>query len=73
MEVIKFTQDFDKDQINIYLIGSLVPQEIVDNWHEKLKVTKKMVHTKLLIFQSSDQGSEQTKCISGEVKFGILF
>lgn len=71
-EIVKFTQDFEKKELNIYFIGKLVPQSKIDNWNGKIKVTKNLEDCSLNIFQGADQSSDLAKRLSGEVKFGIL-
>ncbi len=71
-EVVKFTQDFDTKNINVYLIGNLVPKAIINTWKSQLKETKDLQESNLFVFQFSDLSSDLANRLSGELKFGIL-
>lgn len=71
-EIVKFTQDFERKNIDIYLIGRLVPQTKIDSWHDKMKLTKNLEDCNLRIYQGADQTGDLAERLSGEVKFEIL-
>jgi len=71
-EVVKFTQDFEAQEINVYFIGNLVPKAIVNTWKAELEEVSELRETRLNIYQGSDTNSDLANRLSGEVKFGIL-
>ena len=71
-EVVKHTQDFETKSIDIYLIGSLVPQSIINEWNTKLKETDKLEEVTLRVYQGADQSGAMAERLSGQVKAGIL-
>mgnify|MGYP002639549433 CR=1 FL=1 len=71
-EVVKFTQNFEDKEINIYLIGSLVPKPIINTWKAELKETPALRDANLNIYQGSDTSNDLANRLSGELKFGIL-
>lgn len=71
-EVVKFTQDFETKEIDVYLIGRLVPQSKIDEWHKKMNETATLEDCKLRIYQGADQSGELAEKLSGKVKAGIL-
>ena len=72
LKIVKFTQDFERKNIDIYLIGRLVPQTKIDGWHDKMKLTKNLEDCNLRIYQGADQTGDLAERLSGEVKFEIL-
>lgn len=71
-EVLKFTQDFETKNINVYLIGRVVPPSKINEWQTKLKENEKLSESNLRVFQGTDQSGELAAKLSGEVKAGIL-
>ncbi len=71
-EVVKFTQDYETRDIEIYLIGRLVPTERINTWISELKTTEKLEDCNLRIYQGADQSGELAEKLSSEVKAGIL-
>lgn len=71
-EVVKFTQEFDTKNIDIYLIGQPVPQSVIAEWRTKLKESPKLEEANLRIYQGTDQSGAFAEKLSGEVKAGIL-
>ncbi|RMA57136.1 DUF389 domain-containing protein [Ulvibacter antarcticus] len=71
-EVVKFTQDFETQNIDVYFIGLPVPQRIISEWNTKLKKTDKLEEVNLRVYQGADQSGALAERLSGEVKAGIL-
>ena len=71
-EVVKYTQDYDTKNIDVYLIGQLVPQSQITEWITKLKETESLEEANLKIYQGADQSDDLAAKLSGEVKAGIL-
>lgn len=71
-EVVKFTQNFETKNIDVYLIGRLVPQGEIIKWQELLKQSEKLKEANLRIYQGTDQSAEFAEKLSNEVKSGIL-
>ncbi len=70
-QVIKTNINPDKRKIDIYLIGELVPKDVVSDWQMKLK-NYDLSKSKLNIYQSADKSSEIEENISEKVKQQIL-
>ncbi len=71
-EVVKFVNDYETKDLEIYLIGRLVPQEQINEWVATLKQTNKLEECNLSIYQGADQSGELAKKISGTLKADIL-
>ena len=71
-EVIKFTQDYDHKDLELYLIGKVVPQTVIHTWQEKLKDYDQLDEVNLRVYQGADQSGELAEKLSGEIKAGIL-
>lgn len=71
-EVVKFTQDYKANNIDVYLIGRPVPQNKINEWLAELENTDKLEQTRLRIYQGADQSGEMAAKLSGEIKAGIL-
>jgi uncharacterized hydrophobic protein (TIGR00271 family) len=71
-EVVKYTYDFDSKEIDVYLIGRLVPQGQLNKWQTALGDTDKLLGSKLNIYQGTDQSGELAERISGNLKQDIL-
>ncbi|KJJ37757.1 DUF389 domain-containing protein [Aequorivita vladivostokensis] len=71
-EVVKFTQDYKKKNIDVYLIGRPVPQNKINDWLKELSETESLEQTRLRIYQGADQSGEMAAKLSGEIKAGIL-
>ncbi len=70
--ILKSNKDFDTNTLDVYLIGRLVPQEVIDGWEEELKKTDILEECYLNIFQAADQSGEMAQELSGKLKFDIL-
>ena len=71
-EVVKFSKDYDKKEINVYFIGKLIPKEVINTWNAELSEVNELGDSDLNIFQGSDPSTNLAKSMSGEIKFGIL-
>ena len=71
-EIIKFSQDYKTKIIDIYLIGGLVPQEMIQEWSKGLKRNKRLADVTLKVHQGSDRSSEMAAQLSSQVKSDIL-
>ncbi|MDE0599912.1 MAG: hypothetical protein OSB51_12145, partial [Dokdonia donghaensis] len=71
-EIVKETDDAEKKRIDVYLIGSLVPQNIIDRWEDEFKKTEDCENCTLVVHQGADQSGELAARLSTEVRSGIL-
>ena len=70
--IVKFTQDYQLKNLEVYLIGKPVPQNVIDAWVSKIKVTDKIKEVNLRIYQGTDNSGELKEQISGTLKADIL-
>lgn len=70
--ILKSNQDYDLNTIEVYLIGRLVPESVIDIWREELRENSSLNNTKLEIFQAADQSGDMAQELSGKLKFDIL-
>lgn len=71
-EVVKEVEDPETKRIDVYLIGNLVPQNIISNWQRQLQEKEGLEQCNLVIHQGADQSSELAERLSTEVRSGIL-
>lgn len=71
-EIVKFTQDYQLQNLEVYLIGRPVPQNIIDTWVAKIKQTDKIEKVELRVYQGTDNSGEIKEQISGTLKADIL-
>ncbi len=71
-EVVKYTYNYDSKNIDVYLIGRPVSQQVISSWKAKLKDIKDLNEVSLQVFQGADQSGELAEKLSSEVKAGIL-
>lgn len=71
-EIVKETEDAENRRIDIYLIGTLVPQNIISQWEAEFKKTEDCENCTLVVHQGADQSSELAARLSTEVRSGIL-
>lgn len=71
-EVVKFTQDYETKEIEVYLIGRPVPQGQLNKWATALKETEQLEDCTLNVYQGADQSGELAEKISGDLKEDIL-
>ncbi len=70
--ILKSNQDYDLNTIEVYLIGRLVPESVIDIWREELRENSSLTNAKLEIFQAADQSGDMAQELSGKLKFDIL-
>ena len=70
--ILKSNQDYDLNTIEVYLIGRLVPESVIDIWKEELRENSSLNNAKLEIFQAADQSGDMAQELSGKLKFDIL-
>ncbi|KAA3622733.1 MAG: DUF389 domain-containing protein [Flavobacterium sp.] len=71
-EVVKFTHDYQTKEIEVYLIGRLVPQGQINKWMTTLQETDNLEGGKLTIYQGTDQSGELAEKLSNDLKQDIL-
>lgn len=71
-EIIRHSQNYKTKQVDIYLIGRLVPQEQINEWKTEINQIPELEDVVLEVHQSSDQSSEMAQKLSSEVRSGIL-
>lgn len=71
-EVVKLSKDFDKNEINVYFIGKLIPEEVINTWKAELGKVKDLRDSELNVIQGSDPSTHLAQSMSGEIKFEIL-
>lgn len=71
-EVVKWTSDFEAQEVDVYLIGNLVPQNRINIWKNELKNNEDLAACNLIVHQGADQSSALAERLSSEVKSGIL-
>ncbi len=70
-EKIKTTQDYNKKQIEVYLIGAPVPAETIQTWKEQLKDIQALNESTLIVHQGSGANGDMA-LLSTQVRTGIL-
>ena len=70
--ILKSNQDYDSNKIEVYLIGRLVPESVIEFWRNELKENSNLTNTTLEIFQAADQSGDMAQELSGKLKFDIL-
>ncbi len=70
-QVIKTNIDPFKKNIDLYLIGEMVPEPVIKAWQSKLK-DYDLKEVKMNVYQSADKSSEIEQNISEKVKEQIL-
>jgi uncharacterized hydrophobic protein (TIGR00271 family) len=71
-EVVKYTFDYTSKEIEVYLIGRLVPQGQLNKWQTALGEAEQLEGSTLNVYQGSDQSGELAEKISGDLKEDIL-
>jgi len=71
-QIIKNKIDSDKKEIDIYLIGELVPKENINNWQNLLIQNPTLKDAKLNIYQSADKSQQIENNLSEKLKEQIL-
>jgi len=70
--ILKSNKDFDKQIIEVYLIGRLVPDGTINMWKSELSKSDDLNESTLHIFQAADQSGNLAQELSGKLKFDIL-
>ncbi len=70
-ETIKSEQDFKKKEIEVYLIGKVVPKETIEIWKDGLNNYEALKGSKLIIHQGTNDSGD-ISLLSSQVKSGIL-
>lgn len=70
-EIIKSVADYKEKKIEIYLIGNMVPSNVISGWETKMNKTDILKNSKLIIHQGQNQLGD-VSLISSQVKSGIL-
>lgn len=71
-ETIKYEEDFQKREIEVYLIGKVVPERTIQFWRESLNDYEALKGSKLIIHQGINDPSGDINLLSSQVKSGIL-
>ncbi len=71
-EQIKHNIDFEKKELEVYMIGNNVPATTIEAWQSKISEIKSLAGTKLRIRQGHDKTDELTNQLSSKVKEGVL-
>ena len=70
-ETIKYEEDFKKREIEVYLIGNVVPSKTIEIWKESLDNYDALKGSKLIIHQGTNESGD-ISLLSSQVKSGIL-
>ncbi|RKS44917.1 putative hydrophobic protein (TIGR00271 family) [Gillisia mitskevichiae] len=71
-ETIKYEEDFKKREIEVYLIGNVVPDITIQTWREALSDFEALKGSKLIIHQGTNESGGDINLLSSQVKSGIL-
>ncbi len=71
-QIIKNKIDPNQKEIVIYLMGEIVPQEIIDTWQKRLQNNPDFKDAVLKIYQSTDNTQEIEQNLSEKLKQQIL-
>ena len=71
-EVIKFTHNYQKGEIGVFLIGKRVPEETIDGWKEELGKRSKLKKAELHIHQGAAATRESSGQLTKEDKAEFL-
>lgn len=71
-ETIKYDEDFKKREIEVYLIGKLVPAQTIEIWRQSLDNYEALKGSKLIIHQGTNDSGGDITLLSSQVKSGIL-
>ena len=70
-EKIKYDKDFTKRKIDVYLIGAIVPQKVVEKWKAKMDDYEALKKSKLVVHQGANETGDMS-LLSSQVRSGIL-
>ncbi len=71
-QIIKTKIDPDKKAIEVYLIGEVVPQKIIETWQSALHQIPKFSDAHLYVYQSADKTKEIEQSLSEKLRQQIL-
>jgi len=71
-QIIKTNINPAKKQIDIYLIGEVVPEKNIDNWQKELHLNPQFADAQLHIYQSADKTKEIEQNLSAKLRQQIL-
>ncbi|WP_010230554.1 DUF389 domain-containing protein [Gillisia marina] len=71
-QTIKFEQDFKNKEIEVYLIGKVVPMATINEWREGLKEYDALKESNLIIHQGTNESGEDIGLLSSQLRSGIL-
>jgi len=71
-EIIKQSIDIENQAIEVYLVGDIVPNIVIENWKKSLEKTERLLNTKLTIRQGEDKTDKIATELSSKVKEGVL-
>ncbi|MFV8281996.1 DUF389 domain-containing protein [Christiangramia marina] len=70
-EIIKNTSDFKDKEVDIYFIGSPVPNATIETWKSQMKEIEALADAELIVHQGADQ-SQDMDMLSSQLRSGIL-
>ncbi len=71
-QIIKTKINPDKKNIEIYLIGEVVPDKVIDAWKTELHQNPKFADTHLYVYQTADKTKEIEQSLSEKLRQQIL-
>lgn len=71
-QTIKYEQNFKRKEIEVYLIGKVVPMSTINKWKEGLNNYEVLKESKLIIHQGTNESIGDIGLLSSQVKSGIL-
>lgn len=71
-EILKTNENYEKNEIEVFLIGRSVPEGVIETWRGQLRDNANLADTRLRIIQGTDQTREMTSQLATDVKAGIL-
>ena len=70
-EKIKYDKDFNRRRVDVYLIGAIVPETVINSWVNELEEYDALKKAKLVIHQGTNDSGD-LKLLSSQVRSGIL-
>ena len=71
-EIIKHEEDFKKKEIEVYLIGKVVPAVTINEWKEGLSSYEALKDVNLIVHQGTNDSGGDISLLSSQLKSGIL-
>ena len=72
VQTIKHEEDFKKKEIEVYLIGRVVPISTINEWEKGLKKYEALKDSKLIIHQGTNESGRDISLLSSQVRSGVL-